>query len=203
MARHLVEQGAEYLHLVDLDGARDGKPANLESIAAIAQAVDIPCELGGGIREEQAIAELLELGLSRLVIGTQAVAKPDWFREMCHRFPHKMALGIDARDGWVATHGWLETSQLRGTELARQFADEPVAAIIFTDIATDGMLAGPNIESLVEMRQATRLPLIASGGVTTAADVSRLEEISVDGCIIGRSLYEGKITLAEVYAALG
>ncbi|MEX0867669.1 MAG: HisA/HisF-related TIM barrel protein, partial [Pirellulales bacterium] len=123
MARHWVDHGAQYLHLVDLDGARDGKPANLAAVGAIVAAVDIPCELGGGIRSEQAIGELLDLGMSRLVIGTLAIKEPDWFKQMCRKYPDRLVLGIDARDGLVATDGWLETSSLRAVDLAAQFDD--------------------------------------------------------------------------------
>ena len=203
MARHWAGQGGECLHLVDLDGARDGRPANLPAIRAILAAVEIPCELGGGIRDEQTIGELLELGLSRLVIGTKAVSEPDWLRRMVRRFPGRLALGIDARDGRVATAGWLETSELAAVELARLFAGEPLASLIYTDIATDGMLAGPNLQAMAEMRAATALPLIASGGVSTAQDVAALAALGVDGCIIGRALYEGSLKLADALAAAG
>ncbi len=203
MAKTLVEQGAECLHLVDLDGARDGQPANLDSIRAILAAVDVPCELGGGIRDEATIVRLLELGLSRLVIGTKALREPDWFRVVARRFPGKLVLGIDARDGRVATDGWLETSSMPAVDLARQFDDERLAAIIYTDITKDGMLEGPNVAAMREMQQSTRLPVIASGGVTTADDVARLAAAGLAGCIIGRALYEGKLTLAEALHAAG
>jgi phosphoribosylformimino-5-aminoimidazole carboxamide ribotide isomerase len=201
MARKLVADGAECLHLVDLDGARDGEPANLASIRAIIDAVDVPCELGGGIRDEATIDRLLGIGLSRLVIGTRALRDPNWFREVVRRFPDKLVLGIDARDGRAATHGWLETSDVPATELARQFDEEPLAAVIYTDIATDGMLAGPNLKAMREMQRAIRLPVIASGGVTTADDVAQLAAVPVAGCIIGRALYEGKITLFDALHA--
>lgn len=201
MARHWVEQGAEQLHLVDLDGARDGRLANLESVRAIVEAAGVPCELGGGIRDEATIETLLSLGLSRLVLGTRALADADWFRRVCRRFPSRLALGIDARDGLVATDGWLETSRVPATELAARFADEPLAALIYTDIATDGMLAGPNVSAIAQMRGVVDLPLIASGGVTTAADVAVLAEAGADGCIIGRALYEGQLKLADALAA--
>jgi phosphoribosylformimino-5-aminoimidazole carboxamide ribotide isomerase len=201
MARQLVEQGAEYLHLVDLDGARDGEPANLASVRNVLAAVDVPCELGGGIRDEATIGRLLKLGLSRLVIGTRALRDPDWFRGVVRRYPGKLVLGIDARDGNVATDGWLETSSQRATELAQQFESEPLAAIIYTDIAKDGMLEGPNLPAMREMQRAVRLPVIASGGVTTAADVAALAAAGMAGCIIGRALYEEKLTLAEALEA--
>jgi phosphoribosylformimino-5-aminoimidazole carboxamide ribotide isomerase len=201
MARHWVDEGAEFLHLVDLDGARDGKPANLAGIRAILSAVNIPCELGGGIRDEATIAELLELGLSRLVVGTKALREPDWFRAMCRKFPERLVLGIDARNGHVATDGWLETSSVRATELAQQFNAEPVAAIVYTDIAVDGMLCGPNLEQMAEMRDAVSLPVVASGGVHTAKDVAALAQLAVAGCIIGRALYERTIDLRAALAA--
>ncbi len=201
MARHWVEQGGQFLHLVDLDGARSGQVENREQVAAIVRAVSVPCELGGGIRDADTIAQLLDLGLQRLVIGTKALLEPDWFREVCRRFPRRLVLGIDARDGCVASHGWLESSGVRATDLARQMAAEPIAAIIYTDIATDGMLAGPNLAAMAEMQRAVDVPVIASGGVTTAADVAALARLNVAGCIIGRALYEGRLNLAEALAA--
>lgn len=201
MARRWVDEGASHLHLVDLDGARDGRLVNAEAVSSIAKAVDVPTELGGGIRDEQTIRQLLELGLVRVVVGTKAVTEPDWLRAMCQKFPRRIALGIDARDGRVATEGWLETSQTRATDLARMFGDQPLAAIIYTDIATDGMLAGPNVAAMAEMSAATPLPVIASGGVTTAQDVRQLAAAGVAGCIIGRALYEGKLQLAEALDA--
>jgi phosphoribosylformimino-5-aminoimidazole carboxamide ribotide isomerase len=201
MARHWVKQGAESLHLVDLDGARDGHPGNLAGVRAIVEAVDVPCELGGGIRTDQTIGRLLDLGLGRLVIGTSALKRPDWFRQMCRKFPGKLVLGIDARDGRVATDGWLETSDVAAARLARQFVDEPIAGIVYTDIATDGMLVGPNLKAMAQMQAAVDVPVIASGGITTAGDVARLAAAGMAGCIIGRALYEGKLTLPEAIRA--
>ncbi len=202
MARQWVGQGARCLHLVDLDGARDGSRANFEAVRQIVTAVDVPCELGGGIRDEQTIADYLQLGLARLVVGTRALKDPAWFRTMCARFPRQLALGIDAKNGLVATDGWLETSTTSALELARQLADENVAALIYTDIAKDGMLAGPNVPAMTEMKRAVAVPVIASGGVTTAADVLALTRAGLDGCIIGRALYEGTLTLADALAAV-
>lgn len=201
MARHWVDQGAECLHLVDLDGAKDGRPGNLPSIAAILKAVSIPCELGGGIRSESSICDLLELGLSRLVIGTLALKQPDWFREMCRKYPGKLVLGIDAREGRVATDGWLEVSSVSAVDLAKQFDGEPVAAIIYTDIATDGMMAGPNVAAMAEMQRAVGVPVVASGGVTSINDVAQLAEAGLSGCIIGRALYEGTVHLPDAIRA--
>lgn len=201
MARQFVDQGAACLHLVDLDGARDGTNANLRAVEAIVAAVDIPCELGGGIRDDERIERLLELGLARLVVGTRALKEPDWFRTAVQRFPGQLALGIDAKNGFVATDGWLETSTTSAIELAQQFAGEPLAAIIYTDIAKDGMLQGPNLEAMSQMNDAVEADVIASGGVTTADDVRRLAKLGLAGCIIGRALYEGTLTLAEALSA--
>ncbi len=196
-ACRLVSEGAGCLHLVDLDGAREGRPANLDAVRAILSAVKVPCELGGGIRDEQTIGQLLNLGLDRIVIGTKALKEPAWFRAIVAKFPHKLVLGIDARDGRVATDGWLETSTTPSVDLAKQFDGLPIAALIYTDIARDGMLAGPNLPAMRAMREAVQLPVIASGGVTTAVDVAALADIPMAGCIIGRALYEGKISMAE------
>jgi len=201
MARHWVSLGAGCLHLVDLDGARDGRPANIACVEQIVRSVGVPCELGGGIRDEATIRHLLEIGLARLVVGTLAIEQPEWFRQMCRLFPGKLVLGIDAREGLVATRGWLETSRLEAVEVARQFQREPLAAIVYTDIATDGMLAGPNLPAMQQMRAAVPVPVVASGGVTTAQDVARLAAVGMAGCIIGRALYEGTITLPEALAA--
>ncbi len=200
-ARRLVSEGAECLHLVDLDGARNGRPANLDAVRAIMSAVSVPCELGGGIRDDQMIGQLLQLGLSRLVIGTNALREPNWFRSVTRQYPHKLVLGIDARDGMVATEGWLNTSTTPAIDLAMQLEREPLAALVYTDISRDGMLAGPNLPAMRAMQQAVRLPVIASGGVTSAADVAALAAIPMAGCIIGRALYEGKLTLADALAA--
>jgi phosphoribosylformimino-5-aminoimidazole carboxamide ribotide isomerase len=204
MAAKLVDSGAECLHIVDLDGAREGKPVNLDAIRAILSAVEVSCELGGGIRDEATIRTLIDdLGLARLVIGTKALRDPHWFKTMVGEFAGKLALGIDARGGMVATDGWLQTSTTPAIELVKQFEGQQLAAIIYTDIARDGMLEGPNLEAMKAMRSATQLPVIASGGVTTAADVAALAAIPMAGCIIGRALYEGKLKLADALAASG
>ena len=200
-ARRWVGEGATCLHLVDLDGARDGTIVNLKAIEAIVAAAGVPCELGGGIRDEVAIERLLKTGLSRLVIGTRALKEPDWFREVARRFPRQLALGIDAKQGLVATDGWLETSSQRAIDLAQQFAREPIAAIIYTDIARDGMLSGPNLDAMQEMNDAVEVDVVASGGVTNADDVRNLAKLGMAGCIIGRALYEGTLTLGDALVA--
>jgi phosphoribosylformimino-5-aminoimidazole carboxamide ribotide isomerase len=201
MAQRWMEEGAQQLHLVDLDGARQGSAGNQAAVEAILAAVRIPCELGGGIREAADVERWLAAGLSRLVVGTKALKEPDWFCEICRRFPGQLALGIDARGGKVATEGWLEVSDVAATELAQNFRGEPIAAIIYTDIAKDGMLAGPNVAAMAEMQRAVEVPVIASGGVTTADDVRQLAQVGMAGCIIGRSLYEGTLSLADAIEA--
>lgn len=197
IARQFADAGAKHLHVVDLDGAREGLSVNLPAVQEILDAVDMEIELGGGVRDEQSITELLGFGVARLVIGTSAIKQPDWFRGIANQFPGKLVLGLDARDGRVATDGWLETSDVDAIELAQQFSDLPLAAIVYTDIATDGMMAGPNADAMAQMQRSVPLPVIASGGVTTLDDVSRLADAGMAGCIIGRALYEGTINLAD------
>lgn len=198
VARQWVEEGADCLHLVDLDGARDGQLINGEVIKSIVTAVDVTFQLGGGIRDEAAIQRLLDLGLDRLVIGTQALKKPEWFQKMAQTYKGHLVLGVDARNGMVATDGWLETSQTSAVALAKQFESEPLAGVVYTDIAKDGMMAGPNLAAMQEMQESIALPVVASGGVTTAEDAKQLASIPMDGAIIGRALYEGTIKLAEI-----
>ncbi|MCE9530285.1 MAG: 1-(5-phosphoribosyl)-5-[(5-phosphoribosylamino)methylideneamino]imidazole-4-carboxamide isomerase [Planctomycetes bacterium] len=198
MARRWVDQGAEILHLVDLDGAKAGHPVNGESVRRIVEACKVPCQLGGGIRVEDDVKTVLGWGVSRVIIGTRALQDPVWVREMAFKYPQKIVLGLDARDGLVATHGWLTVSTVTVLEMAQQFSKWPLAAIVFTDIARDGMMAGPNVEALAELAAAVPLPVIASGGVTTMDDVRRLLGHNLAGCIIGRALYEGTLNLTEV-----
>jgi phosphoribosylformimino-5-aminoimidazole carboxamide ribotide isomerase len=197
MARHWVDQGATFLHIVDLDGARDGQPVNGDSIRAIIAATGVPCQLGGGLRSEAHIAEVLSWGVTRVILGTRALRDPAWFEGVCRTFPGKVVAGIDARNGRVATEGWLQVSDVSALDLARRLADWPVAAIVYTDISRDGMLAGPNCAALAEMAAAVPLPVIASGGVTTLDDVRQLARLKLAGCIIGRALYEGTLDLAD------
>jgi phosphoribosylformimino-5-aminoimidazole carboxamide ribotide isomerase len=200
VARRWVEQGAAFLHLVDLDGARAGRPVNGPSIQRIVAAVQVPCELGGGIRSEQDVEEVLGWGVARVILGTRALQDPAWCSAVCRRFPGKIALGIDARHGKVATEGWLQTSDMMAIELARRCADWPLAAIIYTDISKDGMMQGPNVEATAELARAVPVPVIASGGVTTLDDVARLARHNLHGCIVGRALYEGKLDLRAAIA---
>jgi phosphoribosylformimino-5-aminoimidazole carboxamide ribotide isomerase len=202
MARRWVSEGATFLHLVDLDGAREGRPINGPSVQAIVRVAGVPCQLGGGLRAEEHIAEALGWGVERVVIGTRALEDPGWLEQVCRRYPGKVVLGIDARDGQVATSGWLEVSETAALELARRCADWPLAALVYTDISRDGMLEGPNLQALAEMAAAVRLPVIASGGVTTLDDIRRLAGLGLAGCIVGRALYEGRLRLPEIIQAV-
>jgi phosphoribosylformimino-5-aminoimidazole carboxamide ribotide isomerase len=196
MARRWISQGAGYLHVVDLDGAREGRPVNGASVRAIVQA-GVPCQLGGGLRSAEAVAEVLGWGVARVVIGTRALKDPAWFEALCRRFPSQIVLGLDARQGRVATDGWLRTSDCSALDLARQCDPLPLAGLVYTDISCDGMGEGPNWEALAELAAAVHLPIIASGGISTLEDISRLRQSKVAGCIIGRALYEGTINLRQ------
>jgi len=197
MAMHWQEQGAEFLHLVDLDGAKEGKPTNFAIVSNIAARLKIPIEIGGGIRSRETIEQYLDAGVNRLVIGTLALKEADWFREMCQQFPYRLVLGIDGRNGLVATEGWLETSQTLATDLAKKYVDLPLAALVYTDIATDGMLVGPNIDEMEAMRQTIPFPLVVSGGIATLDDIRRLAARNFHSCIIGKALYENRFQLPE------
>jgi phosphoribosylformimino-5-aminoimidazole carboxamide ribotide isomerase len=201
MAQHWVQLGAKNLHLVDLDGAREGRPVNVSSVEAIVKSSGVRCELGGGIRSEQTIRQLLDLGLARLVIGTLALQQPDWFRRMCRKFPGRLVLGIDSRAGRVAIEGWTKTSNVWAIDLAKQFAGEPIAALIYTNIIADGMLWGVDVGAMAEMKAFVDWPVIASGGITTINDIVQLASVPMDGCIIGRALYEGTIKLPDAIQA--
>jgi phosphoribosylformimino-5-aminoimidazole carboxamide ribotide isomerase len=200
VARSWVAQGADRLHIVDLDGARVGRPVNGDVVRRIVAAAGVPCQLGGGIRSTADLETALGWGVRWVVLGTRALQDPDGVRRAAEGHPDRIVLGIDARDGLVATDGWLTTSTTRATDLVAAIDDAPLAALVYTDIARDGMMAGPNLDALTEMRSATRLPVIASGGVSSLEQVRRLAEAGTFGCIIGRALYEGVISLPEVLA---
>ncbi len=205
MARQWVDEGARWLHLVDLDGAREGRPVNVSVVERIVEQSGVRCQLGGGVRNEESIRLLLEkVGVERVVIGTQALKQPEWFRRMVEQFPGRLVLGLDARDSMVATDGWLEVSHVSALELARQYKDLPLAALVYTNIANDGMLQGVDPQTIDDLKQLASLglPVIASGGVTTLDDVRRLvaasrEQPGLVGVIIGRALYEGTIRLRD------
>ena len=206
MAKLWVEQGANLLHIVDLDGAKTGKVVNLSAIEAILQAVSVPIQLGGGLRDRYSVAQLLTLGVQRVILGTVAVEQPQIVAELCQEFPRQIVVGIDARDGRVATRGWLETSEIEATELAAQMQELGAAAIIYTDIHRDGTLSGPNLEALRELAAEVTIPVIASGGVSSITDLLSLlalEPLGVTGVIVGRALYTGDISLKEALRAIG
>ena len=196
-ARRWVDAGATALHLVDLDGAKEGRPINGASIRRIVEASGVSCQLGGGLRTEDDIRAAFDWGVARVILGTRALKDPAWLEGVCRGYPRKILLGIDAKGGQVATDGWLNVSSRSAIDLAKQCASWPLGAIVYTDINRDGMLEGPNFDALSEMDKAVALPLIASGGVTTLDDVKRLNALGLAGCIIGRALYEGRIDLAE------
>ena len=195
-ARRFEQQGFEWLHLVDLNGAFAGRPVNEVAVEAILAAVRLPVQLGGGIRNLAQIEAWLSKGVRRVILGTVALRDPALVREACRSFPGRIAVGIDAKGGRVAVEGWAETSDLRAVDLARQFADAGVSAIIFTDIDRDGVLKGLNIESTLELARAVPIPVIASGGLASMADIHRLvspECRILEGAISGRALYDGRI----------
>jgi phosphoribosylformimino-5-aminoimidazole carboxamide ribotide isomerase len=198
MAARWESEGATRIHLVDLDGAKAGHPVNVEAVRQIVARVGVPCQLGGGIRDEATIAAWLEAGIERVVVGTQALRDPEWFGHMARSYPYRLLLGLDARDGRVATQGWLETSGTDALDLARQFDLLPIAGIIYTDIARDGTLEGPNLPAIAALAGAVRSPVIASGGVGTLEDLRRLAGLPIAGCIVGRALYDGRFTLRSV-----
>ena len=200
VARQWVEQGADRLHLVDLDGAKAGRPVNGDVIRRIVAAVPVPCQLGGGIRTDADLAAVFGWGVRWAVLGTKALQDPAWVRAAAEANPGRVVLGLDARDGFVATDGWLATSTTKATDLAKEVEAAPLASVVYTDIARDGMLNGPNFDALAEMRAATRLPVVASGGVTTLEQVKRLADERTFACIVGRALYDNLVTLPDVLA---
>ena len=202
-ARAWQDQGAEMLHIVDLDGAFAGEPKNRAAIEAIVGAITIPSQLGGGIRDIATIEAYLSLGLSRVIIGTAAQRNPELVKEACTRFPGRIVVGIDAKNGMVAVQGWAEVTDITAVDLARKFEDCGVAAIIYTDISRDGMLQGPNLEATKALAEAVSIPVIASGGVSSLQDIQNLMDIEasgVTGVITGKAVYTGAIKLAEAVA---
>lgn len=206
VARQWAEQGATRLHLVDLDGAKAGQPENWQAIAAIARAIDIPIEVGGGLRDRDRVTALFALGVQYAILGTAAVENPDLVSTLSAEFPGQIIVGIDARDGKVATRGWLETSEVEAIDLAKTMASRGAAAIIYTDIKRDGTLTGPNLAALRELAEAIDIPVIASGGVSSVTDVLSLLGLvpaGVNGVIIGKALYTGDVVLKEAIRAAG
>jgi phosphoribosylformimino-5-aminoimidazole carboxamide ribotide isomerase len=204
-ARAFAAQGFQYLHLVDLDGAFAGKPMNAAAVERILAAVKIPMQLGGGIRDRRTIDAWLGKGIARVVIGTAAVRDPDLVKEAARAYPAQIAVGLDARDGKVAVEGWAETSQLSALDLARRFEDAGVAALIYTDVARDGMLEGLNLEATIALADKISIPVIASGGLASLDDVRALlnpRAQKLAGAIAGRALYDGRLDAAEALSLL-
>ncbi|GAB4303292.1 MAG: 1-(5-phosphoribosyl)-5-[(5-phosphoribosylamino) methylideneamino]imidazole-4-carboxamide isomerase [Desulfuromonadia bacterium] len=197
------QNGAELLHIVDLDGAFAGEPKNRRSIEAILSAIQIPAQLGGGIRDIPTIEAYLSLGIGRVIIGTAAQRNPDMVREACRLFPGRIVVGIDAKNGMVAVQGWAEVTGVTAIDLARRFEGMGVAAIVYTDISRDGMMQGPNIEATRQLAESLSIPVIASGGVSRLEDIRRLcliEPSGVTGVITGKAIYSGALDLAEAIA---
>jgi phosphoribosylformimino-5-aminoimidazole carboxamide ribotide isomerase len=200
MARKWADYGIALLHVVDLDGAFQKTPKNTQSIQEIINSIDIPVQVGGGIRNLSTIQKYLEMGVRRVVLGTEAMRNPDQVAEFCAKFPDQIVIGIDAKKGMVAIEGWTETTSVTAIDLAKQFENSGVAAINFTDIHRDGMQTGPNIEATKALAEAISIPVVASGGVSTIKDIENLVRIAdygVVGVICGRSLYEGTLDLSE------
>jgi phosphoribosylformimino-5-aminoimidazole carboxamide ribotide isomerase len=205
IAQQWEQQGATRLHLVDLDGAKQGTPVNFQVIESIVKSLSIPVQVGGGLRDRSRIKQLFDLGVERGIVGTIAVENPQLVKDLCEEFPYKIAVGIDARNGKVATKGWLETSEIEATELAQQISPQ-AAAIIYTDIHRDGTEIGPNKEALRELAHTVTIPIIASGGVSSLTDLLSLlslEPLGVTGVIVGKALYTGKVNLKEAISAIG
>jgi phosphoribosylformimino-5-aminoimidazole carboxamide ribotide isomerase len=201
VARRWQDLGGELLHVVDLDGAFTGEQHNFGKIRAIREAIDIPIEVGGGIRDVERIEKLIDLGVDRTIIGTSAAKNPDMVREACKKFPDKVMVGIDAKNGKAAVRGWVEVTELDAIEFARQMQDAGAAGIIYTDISRDGMLTGPNIEAMAAMVGSVDIPVIASGGVSKIDDIKNLMEIDgLWGVITGKALYSGAMKLDEAIA---
>ena len=204
MATKWVEQGCRRLHLVDLNGAFDGKPVNGEIVTQIARAFpSLPIQIGGGIRSAETIKYYLDAGVTYVIIGTKAVKEPAFVTDMCEQFPGHVIVGLDAKDGLVATDGWAEVSELKATDLAKRFEQDGVSAIVYTDIARDGMMQGVNVEATVAMARASSIPVIASGGITNMKDIRALNDVAatgICGAITGRAIYEGSLDLAEAQA---
>jgi phosphoribosylformimino-5-aminoimidazole carboxamide ribotide isomerase len=202
-AKSFAEAGCEWLHLVDLNGAFAGRPVNAPAVRAILEAVNVPVQLGGGIRDRATIEMWLEAGVARVILGTVAVEAPDLVSAAAAAHPDRVAVGLDARAGRVATRGWAEATEFEATELARRFEDAGIAAIVYTDIERDGAMAGPNVDATAALARAVSVPVIASGGVASLADLIALRDAGlIAGAISGRALYDGALDLAEALAAL-
>ncbi|QTA81985.1 1-(5-phosphoribosyl)-5-[(5-phosphoribosylamino)methylideneamino] imidazole-4-carboxamide isomerase [Desulfonema limicola] len=204
MAERWADEGAEIIHIVDLDGAVEKQPKNLDAIKKIISAVNIPVQVGGGIRDHQTIEKYIDLGIKKVIIGTEAIKNPGMVKDACKQFPGCIVVGIDAREGMAAIEGWTQTTKTSAIDLAREFEDCGVAAINFTDIHRDGMQTGPNIEETRKLAQAVSIPVVASGGVSTLEDIYNLlplEPEGVVGVITGKALYSGTLDLRQAISA--
>lgn len=203
MARHWIDQGATWLHVVDLDGARAGSPVQLETVARIVEAAGkVPVQLGGGLREEAHIRQALDAGVSRVILGTRALRDAAWAGNITRAYPKKVVLGLDAREGRVAAQGWLETDTLTVAEVLERAKDWPLAAIVFTDIGRDGTLKGCNVEATAEVARLARVEVIASGGIGSLEDIVAVAKAGLPGCIVGRALYDGRVDLKQAIGAV-
>jgi phosphoribosylformimino-5-aminoimidazole carboxamide ribotide isomerase len=199
-AARFEREGFAWLHIVDLNGAFKGKPVNASAVEAILAQVKIPVQLGGGIRDMAMIEHWLKAGVSRVILGTAALRNPDFVKDACRKFPGKIVVGIDAKGGKVAVEGWAEVSDMQASDLAKKFEDAGVSAIIYTDIARDGAMQGPNVQETVHLAEQISTPVIASGGISSVDDIKRYKEFEskgIAGCVLGRAIYDGKIKAVE------
>lgn len=195
-------QGARRLHVIDLDGAAGGEPRNIAVIEAIVKRVNLPVQLGGGIRDEATLSKLLAIGIDRVILGTVAVENPELVKSLCQKYDESIVIGIDARDGYVATRGWIKGTDIKALELGLKMADIGVRRIIYTDIKRDGTLTEPGFEAIAEMVKGVNLPIIAAGGISKLSHLRKLKELGVEGAIVGKALYTGDINLKEALAAV-
>ncbi|MFD1358854.1 1-(5-phosphoribosyl)-5-[(5-phosphoribosylamino)methylideneamino]imidazole-4-carboxamide isomerase [Fictibacillus halophilus] len=205
MAKQFADQGAEWIHMVDLDGAKDGKKINHEHVIRVAKELPVKVQIGGGIRSMDDVAYYLDAGVDRVILGSAAVSNPEFVREALNRYGgSRVAIGLDARDGFVATEGWLETSHIMAVDLAKRLVEEGAETFIFTDISKDGMLQGPNVEAIGELARITGKEVIASGGVSSIDDLVSLkkDERNIAGAIIGKALYTGRFTLSDALGSV-
>jgi phosphoribosylformimino-5-aminoimidazole carboxamide ribotide isomerase len=204
-AKAFEDQGAEYLHVVDLNGAFAGKPVNADAVNLILTSIEMPVQLGGGIRTIEAMEYWLSTGVSRVILGTIALKDPELVRTACKRFPNQIAIGIDAKEGFVATQGWADVSNMRALDLSKRFEGAGAAALIYTDIARDGAMGGPNLDATLEIANAVSIPVIVSGGISSMADIQEIANVGSDkleGVISGRAVYDGHVSVAEATRVL-
>lgn len=198
MAKQWESKGAEFIHIVDLDGAKSGKSINEPIIIDIARAVNVPIQVGGGIRSMETVKTYLDNGVNRVIVGTAAIEDKPFLQEAVETYGERIVVSLDAKDGYVATDGWTDTSNVRALDIVKDLESLGIKTIVYTDIAKDGMLQGPNLEEQKTMNEATSIDVIASGGVTTREDVNHLQQLNMYGAIVGKALYDGKITFEEL-----